>query len=228
MTKEEKKKAEKKQAPKSDKKNGKDKKSMVELVHWVAEQGIDGVPPLSSAKALADEYEKTFPDKSADERIDTLIRWESVKNFGTGFVTGLGGVLAMPVAIPSALAASWVVQARLAGAIAATNGYDVHEPGVRALVMLCLLGDEASEVFANARKVGATDFVSAAKKKVPAKVLMEINKQVGARLVARTGVRGALNILKVVPLAGGFLTGGFDAVTCRKIGNVARKVFTAD
>jgi len=81
----------------------------VKLARWLADKGIDGVPPLSSSKALAREYilDKSF--KSPHLKVDSLIRWETAKNFTSGFVTGLGGAITIPVSVPGALGASWLI-----------------------------------------------------------------------------------------------------------------------
>ena len=91
---------------------GGDSKAL-QLVRWILDQAIDGVPPLSSAGNLAEEYLIDISYESADERVVALIRWESVKNFTSGFLTGLGGVITLPVTVPAALGASWVLQAPL-------------------------------------------------------------------------------------------------------------------
>jgi len=80
------------------------------------------------AAGLAAEY--LGDDKYRDDgaRVAALIKWETAKNFTTGFLTGLGGFITLPVAVPAALAASWVVQARMAAAIACIYG-TISTPG---------------------------------------------------------------------------------------------------
>jgi len=103
-----------------------DSSKALQLVNWIVDKAIDGVPPLSSAHDLAQEYliDKSYPDH--DERVGSLINWETSKNFTTGFITGLGGLLTLPIAVPSALGASWVIQARMVGAIAVIYGHDLQ------------------------------------------------------------------------------------------------------
>lgn len=57
--------------------------------------------------------------KTTPERVEALIRNESLKGFGSGFVTGVGGILMLPVGLPAAIVSSWVLQVR-AGAHAHT------------------------------------------------------------------------------------------------------------
>src|SRR5438128_319795 len=110
------------------------------LVKKLADYGIDGVGPLSSAADLAAEYSIDQSYESADERVDALIRWETAKNFTSGFIAGLGGLITLPVAIP-AFGASWIIQARMCAAIAAIYDHDIRSDRVRTMVLLTLLGD---------------------------------------------------------------------------------------
>src|ERR1700720_516623 len=100
------------------------------LVKWISDKAIDGVRPLSSARDLADEYLLDEGYRSNSKRVDALINWETTKNFTSGFVTGLGGVLVLPFSLPAAFAASWLIQARMAAAIARIYGHNIHSDRV--------------------------------------------------------------------------------------------------
>ena len=67
-----------------------------DLVGWILDKAVDGIGPLPSASDLADEYRrKTYANDA--ERVQALIRWAVAKNVATGFVSGLGGALTLPV-----------------------------------------------------------------------------------------------------------------------------------
>ena len=110
------------------------------LVRYLLERGIAGVPPLSSAESLATEYLIDNGYEDNDQRVESLINWETSKNFTTGFLTGLGGFITLPVAIPSALGASWLIQARMSGAIARIYDHDLADERVRTMILLSLAG----------------------------------------------------------------------------------------
>lgn len=196
-----------------------------ELVRWLTDKAILGVPPLSSAEHLADEYRIHQGYGSDDERVDALIKWECSKNFTYGFVTGLGGILTTPVSIPAALGASWVIQARMAAAIARIYGHDLDDQQVRAFVLLTLLGNEAAEIL---RQVGikvGNRLTLEVIRKIPGKTITAINKLVGFRLLTKAGEKGIVNLTKLVPVAGGIVGGAFDLVACQAVGRIAKKVF---
>ena len=198
----------------------------IKLVKWIISMAIEGVPPLSSAKDLAIEYKIDQGYENDDERVDSLINWETTKNFTSGFLTGLGGVITLPVSVPSALGASWLIQARMAGAIAHIYGHSLSEDRVRTLVLLSLLGDTAKEVVKTAGVKVGQKLTERAISKISGKTLIEINKIVGFRLITKAGEKGVINLTKFVPVVGGVVGGALDAVTCRAVGRTAKNLFS--
>jgi uncharacterized protein (DUF697 family) len=195
------------------------------LVKYLLERGLGGFPPLSSAANLADEYliDQGFADD--DERVAALVKWEMGKNFTTGFITGLGGIVTLPVGIPSALVASWLIQARMAGAIARIYGHDLTEERVRTLILLSLAGDVARQAMSDLGLNLGSKLPQSAMKQVPGRALVEINKRIGLRLLAKVGQRGISQFPKAIPVVGGVVGGAFDAVVCRMVGRTAKKLF---
>jgi uncharacterized protein (DUF697 family) len=195
------------------------------LVTFLLDKGLGGFPPLSSAASLADEYLIDQGYQSDEQRVTALIKWETRKNFTTGFITGLGGFISLPIGVPSALAASWLIQARMAGAIARIYGHDLASEQVRTLILLSLAGDVAKEAMADIGLGLGNKLPQAVTRQVPGRALVEINKRIGMRLLAKTGQRGLAQFPKVVPVLGGVVGGAFDAVVCRMVGRTARKLF---
>ena len=202
-----------------------DESRAVQLVKKLLDYGIDGVGPLSSASDLAQEYVIDQSYEGSDERVDSLIRWEAAKNFTSGFLTGLGGIITLPVSVPAALGASWVIQARMCGAIAGIYGHNVKEDRVRTLVLLSLLGDAGKEILKDVGIKVGQKMTFAAINRIPGRVMIEINKKVGFRLLTKAGERGAVNLTKMVPLVGGIIGGTFDATMCVSVGKTAKFAF---
>jgi hypothetical protein len=198
---------------------------VLQVVEWITDKAITGIPPLSSAESLAQEYliDQSFPDDG--ERIESLINWETAKNFTSGFLTGLGGLITLPITLPSAFAASWVIQARMSAAIARISGFDLGSDRVQTFVVACLVGDAVKDIV---KRVGiqiSRELTKTLINKIPGKLLTEINKQVGFRLITKAGQTGAINLMKVVPYVGGFVGGAFDGYACRIVGKQAKELF---
>src|SRR5690242_9806238 len=101
------------------------------LVAWLLDKCVSGIPPLCGCEDLANEYLRDSYYEDHDERVRALINWETAKSFSTGFITGAGGGLTLPIAVPAALGASWVIQARMAAAIAVIYGHKPTDDRVR-------------------------------------------------------------------------------------------------
>jgi hypothetical protein len=196
----------------------------LQLANWILDKAIEGVPPLRGPEDLAAEYSGDPDYASVEERVKALVRWEAAKNFGSGFVTGLGGLLTFPVAIPAALGASWVLQARLAAATAVLHGHSLKEDRVRTLVLLAILGDSAKDL-AKGVGLGGEPLTLDAVRGIPGRVLLELNKRVGIRLLAKAGQRGAASVARAVPLVGGLIGGAVDAAMCAAVGEAAERIF---
>jgi hypothetical protein len=204
-----------------------DPSSALALVSKVSELGIDGkAPKLKTSAELAEDYLRDSGYRNHDARIDSLIRWESSKTFTTGFVTGVGGVLVLPVTIPVAIGSAWVLQARMVGAIAHIRGYDLDDDRVRTLAVAALAGD--ATVNEAVKRIG-TEFGTRAGKqavsRISGRALIEINKKVGFRLLTKSGTTGVINFSKAIPLVGGVVCGTVDGAATGVVGKVAKRTF---
>ena len=198
---------------------------LVKVANWLTGAAINGIGPLSSSRDLAQEYriDKSYADD--DARVKSLIKWEASKNFGTGFLTGLGGFVTMPITVPAGIGAAWAVQARMVGAIAEIYGHSVNESRVQTMILLCLIGSDALAIL---RQTGVKVGRKVSEKlieKIPGKILVEINKKVGFRLITKGGEKGIVNLTKCVPIVGGVIAGTVDVLSCRVVGKCAIKMF---
>jgi len=196
-----------------------------QLAGYLLEQGIHGLGPLASADALAQQYLGDAKYRDDDARVAALIKWETGKNFTTGFLTGLGGFITLPVAVPAALAASWVVQARMAAAIARIYGHALEDERVRTKILLALAGDVARDAMKDLGIKVGDKLTQRAVEQIPGRLLVELNKRIGAKLAAQVGQRVLLKFPRAVPVVGGVVGGALDAVVCRKVGAAARTLF---
>ena len=71
---------------------------------------------------------------------NAMIQFQSSLSFGAGFVTGLGGLLTLPVTLPANVAANMVTNLRLVFAVAVLGGHDPMRPSVAAAAINAALG----------------------------------------------------------------------------------------
>jgi hypothetical protein len=197
------------------------------LVSKLSELGIEGkAPTMKSSAELAEDYLRDSRYRNDDARIESLIRWESSKTFVTGFTTGVGGVLVLPVTIPAAIGSAWVLQARLVGAIAHIRGYNLDDERVRTLAVAVLAGD--ATVTEAVKRIGTDVGTRASRQavsRISGRALIEINKKVGFRLLTKAGTTGVINISKAIPLIGGVVGGTVDGAATGVVGRVAKRTF---
>ncbi|MCC9205967.1 EcsC family protein [Arthrobacter sp. zg-Y769] len=178
-----------------------------------------------------DPTRKVKPDDRDDiEKAIRRLIVESVEAAGVGgFVTGLGGFIAMPVTIPANMAGALVINARLAAAIAYLRGYDPTDPHVRTVATLVAVGSNTQQI---AKTIGikvSEKVAMEAIKKVPIAVIREINKKAGFMLVAKFGTkRSVVTLAKGVPLVGGVVGGAVDATMTNVVGRTARAMFPVE
>ena len=198
--------------------------TMVKALDSIYSNVIDGLPGAETAEELAMEY--LGESGTLSEKADSLIRWQIAKCSTSGFLTGIGGFLTLPVAIPANLASVIYVQLRMIAAIAYMGGYNPRDDKVKTLAYVCLCGNQAGEIIKESLAVPlAKAMATAAIKQIPAQVLKNINKRVGVRLITKFGEKGIINLGKAIPLVGGIIGGTIDGVTTNTIGETAKKCF---
>jgi uncharacterized protein (DUF697 family) len=195
------------------------------LAAFLLETGLRGAGPLTSAENLASGYLMDPRYANDDKRVDSLVKRETGKNFTSGFITGLGGIVTFPVSIPAALGASWLIQARMAGAIARIYGHDLDSDRVRTKIMLSMAGDVARDAMQDLGLRLDNKLTQRAVDQIPGRALVEINKRIGARLLAKAGQRIVLKFPRAVPVVGGVVGGALDAAVCRMVGKTAKSLF---
>ena len=195
------------------------------LASWLVDRALQGLPPWDSAAQLAARYRDNADYAHDEARVDALVRWESGKAFGSGFVTGLGGLLAMPLTLPSGLGAAWLLQARLAAAVASLRGHDIDAPWVQSLVLLSLSGAAAPDVLRQAGVRLAERLAARGVARLSQQTLQQINARVGFRLLAAAGGHGLIHTGRLVPAAGAAVGGAFDAYACVAVARAARELF---
>ncbi|HRW17926.1 MAG TPA: EcsC family protein [Dermatophilaceae bacterium] len=198
-----------------------------DLVERLLDAGIDGRGPFDSA---ADVARKARDGSSSDEAaIDAIVRKHLATAAAGGFVTGLGGFITMPIALPVNVVEFYLVATRMVAAIAQLRGYDLAQPQIRTAVLLTLVGADADDLLKKAGVVGGLGaggrITNLAVQRLPGPALMVINKAIGFRLVSRAG-RGVLSRLgKGVPFAGGIIGAGLDGYLIKRIGDNAKAEF---
>ncbi|MEI6236137.1 MAG: EcsC family protein [Planctomycetota bacterium] len=192
-------------------------------LNWAYDKVLVGIPGVDSAGEIASEYMKGAG--TLIEKVNSLIRWQVTKAGTSGFLSGVGGMITLPVTIPANVASVMYVQIRMIAAIAIMGGHNVKDDRVRTLVYACLTGNAIKDVLKDTGLVVGMKLGTKAIECISGSTIVAINQRVGFRLVTKFGEKGAVNLGKMVPFLGGIIGGTIDATTTNMIGNVARNTF---
>ncbi len=197
------------------------------ILDAIYEKAIEGVPKVSrSVEEMAQDYLSKCD--TAERAAKALAKNQVLKCGTSGFITGLGGLITLPVAVPANIGSVLYVQMRMIAAIAKIGGYDINSDQVQTMIYICLTGQSLADVAKGVGiQIGGKTF-QAAVKKIPGAALVKINQKIGFRLLTKFGEKGLINIGKLVPIVSGVIGGAFDVASTSVIAKNAINMFIYD
>jgi hypothetical protein len=190
----------------------------------ILDVGIEGKGPLPSAQHVADQAR--LKNGSVEEAVDHVIRLHLAMAGTGGFVTGFGGFVTMPIALPVNVAEFYFVATRMTAAIAALRGYDLSQQHIRTAVLLALVGADADDLIRKAGIVSPTGkLTDMAAQQLPGPALMMINKGIAFRLIGTVGRSTFSRLGRALPFVGGGVSAAVDAYMLKRIADHAKAEF---
>ncbi len=188
------------------------------VVHRALERAIHGIGPLESAAEVAAKHleeEAGDVDKAIHEIIENHVRLAGAQ----GFVTNLGGLVAMAVTAPANIAGLALIQCRMVAAIAHLRGYDLDDKRTRNAILAALLGEERILTMIRKKKLPGTPMALATAPVHDPHLSDVMANDVASELVTRVaGKRIATTVGRRVPVVGGVVGAGADGFSTWKIG----------
>ncbi|HEX3973948.1 MAG TPA: EcsC family protein [Stellaceae bacterium] len=192
--------------------------AVVSALQWIYERAIDGVPGLEGAPDLAAAYQRHCA--SDEDAIDALVRWQVAKAAAAGFLTNLGGIATLPIALPANVLSALYIQIRMVAAIAALRGHDLKSDQVRTVVLACLCGTTLLDVVKEAGIGVGAGIAQQAVSSLSTEALRRL-----ARIGALRRVGSTSRVVRLTPLVGGVVAGALDGALTRAYANAAKKLF---
>lgn len=180
--------------------------SILDTCYQKAVNGIERVSP--PVEKLAEDYLNKYQDPSEAAR--KMISNQIIKCTTSGFITGFGGLITLPIAVPANVSSVLYVQMRMIACTAYLAGYDLKSDQVQTLVYACLAGVAVNGVLKKAGIQFGQKIAMNLIKKIPGEVLTKINQKVGFRFLTKFGEKGLINLGKMVPGVGAVISGGLD------------------
>lgn len=163
---------------------------------------------------------------SCDELAKKILHRKSLKNGLIGAVTGLGGLITLPVSIPTDLICSWRIQASMAFSIAYVYGHTKDTTDLKTDLYLILAGDSAKEALKRIGIEVSKSFTKkAVQKYITREVMLKIWKVFEQKIITKAGEKSLTSFMKMIPLVGAPVGYAFDWVTTQTVGNFAIKYY---
>ena len=197
---------------------------VMQLLDKLYAQCLDGIPKVSPPiSELANDYLEKHG--SVYTAANSFVDYQVAKCTTSGFLTGIGGLITLPVAIPANISSVLYVQMRMIACLAYMGGYDVGSDQVQTLVYACLAGIAVNQLLKQAGIQFGNKFAVAMVRKIPGSVLTKINQKIGFRFITKFGSTGIINLGKAIPFVGGVIGGGMDFAETRVLADRAYKLF---
>lgn len=181
----------------------------------------------AQVKEYVDKLRAQNPGITDDLLARKIMNRKTFKNGLIGAITGLGGLMTLPVAIPANLAATWRVQAIMACAIACVYGHTLNTTDLKTDIYIIIAGDSTKEVL---KRFGIEISKAATKKTIDTYVTREMMKKIwaviGAKIVTKAGEKSLTSLVKLVPLVGAPVGFFFDWTATRAVGEYAIKYYS--
>lgn len=198
------------------KNNSLSQEDIMKLLDSCYEKCLNGIPKVSdSVEKMANYYLDKYPTKQ--QACQAMLKNQIIKCTTSGFLTGFGGIITMPVTLPANVGSVLYVQMRMIACVAYINGYELESNQTQTFVYACLAGISVNEIIKQASIKFGIKLTQGLIKKIPAKVLTKINQKVGFRFITKFGTKGIINLGKMVPGVGALIGGGLDLVETKII-----------
>ena len=209
---------------KKEKKRVISQEDVMKILDSCYEKCLNGIPKISpSVEEMANDYLKKY--KTKEEACKAMIRNQITKCATSGFITGFGGFITMPVTLPANITSVIYVQMRMIACTSYMAGFDLNSDQTQTLVYACLAGVAVNNVMKQASIKFGVKFANGLIKKIPGKVLTKINQKVGFRFITKFGTKGVVNLGKLIPGVGAVIGGGLDLVETKIIAKRSYKWF---
>lgn len=170
-------------------------------------------------------YEQN-PGISSDELAKKVLHRKSIKNGLIGAITGLGGLITLPVSIPTDLVCSWRIQASMAFSISYIYGHTKDTTDLKTDLYLILAGDSGKEVLKRLGiEISKNITKKAVDKYITRDIMVKIWKVVGQKIITKAGEKSMTSFMKMVPLVGAPVGFVIDWTSTQAVGRIAIKYY---
>jgi uncharacterized protein (DUF697 family) len=193
------------------------------FVRQAFDRAVDGVGPLKGAAESADHrlaQQDGKVDKAIGSLVDSHVQLAGIQ----GFLTNIGGLVALTVTVPANISGLALLQCHMVGGIAHLRGYDLEDPRVRNAVLACMLGGDTIQHLLKRKKIPTSPMAMATAPTYDPNLDDRITAEVASELLARVaGKRTVAAMARKVPIVGGGFGAVADGYATYQVGRYAAK-----
>lgn len=204
------------------KENFEEKESALDkLINWVADTQPEEL------KEYIDMLRQQNKGISNDDLAKKIKNRKAFKNGLVGAITGVGGLITLPLAIPADLIASWKIQAFMAFAIAYVYGQTTSSTDLKTDLYIIIAGDSAKEAL---KRFGIEAGKIVTKKMIQKYITIDIMKGIwrvlSRKIITKAGTKSLTSFTKMIPGVGAVIGFAFDYASAQTVGKYAIQYYS--
>ena len=204
------------------KENFEEKESALDkLINWVADTQPEEL------KEYIDMLRQQNKGISNDDLAKKIKNRKAFKNGLVGAITGVGGLITLPLAIPADLIASWKIQAFMAFAIAYVYGQTASSTDLKTDLYIIIAGDSAKEAL---KRFGIEAGKIVTKKMIQKYITIDIMKGIwrvlSRKIITKAGTKSLTSFTKMIPGVGAVIGFAFDYASAQTVGKYAIQYYS--
>lgn len=173
------------------------------FVQQAFDRAVDGFGPLPGAAASASQRLQRHGGDlrlAVKDVIDSHVSLAGAQ----GFLTNIGGLVTLPVAVPANVSGLAMLQSHMVAGIAHLHGYALTDPRVRNAVLACMLGTNTVAALVARGALPSSPMAIATAPVHDPDLERRISSEVAGELLARVaGKRTVAAVGRRIPLVGG-------------------------
>ncbi|MCD2256147.1 EcsC family protein [Agrilactobacillus fermenti] len=173
-----------------------------------------------SIHQLTTKYMAQYHDP--EKAIKALVNQSRLLTATTGAVTNFGGLLTIPVSLPTELVTTLFVNIRVIGSIAYLRGYELTDPKVRALMLAALAGNSGIDHFKQALIKSSTRYLQG---RLNQAFFDKVTAQLSHFLFKQFSINAATATVKIIPVVSAAIGGVTEAISTTAVAKAADAVF---
>jgi hypothetical protein len=186
-------------------------------------RAVDGFGPLPGAAAAAEARLQRYDGdvrKAVKDVVDSHVSLAGAQ----GFLTNIGGLVTLPVAVPTNVSGLAMLQSHMVGGVAHLHGYDLTDPRVRNAVLACMLGTNTIATLVGSGALPSSPMAIATAPVHDPELDNRIATEVAGELLARVAGKRTIAVVgRRVPFVGGGVGLVSDGYATWQVGRYAAK-----